>query len=193
VVTVKVASFAAMICGIAAALAAPAPRTTVAAKAAVPAVTGSKAERSSSAKAPLEAQEAALRTSLAETAVVITRSNAVLELWYPVRLAFVPDGNELLPAAVTMLDLLAHSLREYAHTEIVVAVYTDAIGSAEFNQQQSQARAAVIVAYLESKGVSAARMVARGAGESTLLEAPNTPEGRDLNRRLQVLITPLSS
>ena len=131
--------------------------------------------------------------SLAPTAAVITRSNAVLELWYPVRLAFVADGTELLPAATAMLDLLAHSLREYAHTEIVVAVYTDAIGSSEFNQQQSQTRAATVVTYLVSKGVAEARLVARGAGKSTQLEAPNTPEGRDLNRRLQVLITPLSS
>ena len=91
-----------------------------------------------------------------------------------------------------MLDLLAHSLKEYEHTTVVVAVYTDAIGSNDYNQQQSQARAEAVVAYLESKGVSGARLVARGAGETAPLEAPNTPEGRDLNRRLQVVITPLS-
>ena len=92
-----------------------------------------------------------------------------------------------------MLDLLAHSLREYEHTAIVVAVYTDAIGSNDYNLQQSQARAVVVSTYLENKGVAEARLTARGAGESAPLEAPNTPEGRDLNRRLQVIITPLSS
>jgi OOP family OmpA-OmpF porin len=183
-----------MICALAAIIAAPTLRAGVVETnpdAFKPAA--SAAERAASAKLPLAAEESALRMSLAPTAAVITRSNAVLELWYPVRLAFVADGTELLPAGVAMLDLLAHSLREYTHTEIVVAVYTDAIGSSEFNQQQSQARAATVVAYLESKGVSAARLVARGAGKSTPLEAPNTPEGRDLNRRLQVLITSLSS
>ncbi len=115
-----------------------------------------------------------------------------LELWYPVRLAFAADGTELLASATAMLDLLAHSLKEYEHTAVVVAVYTDAIGSNDYNQQQSQARAAAVVAYLESKGVAEARLVARGAGESAPLEAQNTPEGRDLNRRLQVVITPLS-
>jgi len=143
-------------------------------------------------KAPLAAQEAALRTSLAQTAVVISRSGKALELWYPVRLAFVPDGTELLAPATTMLDLLARSLREYEHTTVLVAVYTDAIGSNSFNQQQSQTRAAAVVAYLETKGVFPARLVAKGAGESAPLEAPNTPEGRDLNRRVQIVITPLS-
>ena len=142
--------------------------------------------------APLTAQEATLRTSLAQTAAVISRSGKSLEIWYPVRLAFVPDGTELLAPATAMLDLLSRSLREYEHTAAVVAVYTDAIGTTIYNQQQSQARAAAVVAYLESKGVSPARLAAKGAGESAPLEAPNTPEGRDLNRRLQVVITPLS-
>jgi outer membrane protein OmpA-like peptidoglycan-associated protein len=142
--------------------------------------------------APLTAQEAALRTTLAHTAVVISRSGKALELWYPVRLAFVPDGTELLASVTAMLDLLARSLREYERTAVVVVVYTDAIGSNNYNQQQSQTRAAAVVAYLESKGVSPARLAAKGAGESAPLEAPNTPEGRDLNRRLQVVITPLS-
>jgi outer membrane protein OmpA-like peptidoglycan-associated protein len=142
--------------------------------------------------APLVAQEAALRTSLAPTAAVISRTDNALELWYPVRLAFTADGTELLAPATAMLDLLAHSLKEYEHTAIVVAVYTDAIGSNDYNQEQSQARAAAVVAYLETKGVAPARLVARGAGETAPLEAQNTPEGRDLNRRLQVIITPLS-
>ena len=141
----------------------------------------------------LAAQEAGLRTELAATATVVVRSPEALELWYPVRLAFVPDGTELLPAGLAMLDLVADSLREYEKTEIVVAVYTDAIGSSEYNQEQSQARAAAVVAWLQSRGVAPARLIARGMGESVQLEAPNTPEGRDLNRRVQLVITPLSS
>jgi outer membrane protein OmpA-like peptidoglycan-associated protein len=141
----------------------------------------------------LAAQELQLRTSLAETAAVIVRTPKALEVWYPVRLAFVPDGNELLPTGSAMLDLLAHSLREYEHSGIVVAVYTDAIGSPEYNQRQSEARAGVLVEALKSRGVAPARLIARGMGESAQLEAPNTPEGRDLNRRVQLVITPLSS
>jgi outer membrane protein OmpA-like peptidoglycan-associated protein len=141
---------------------------------------------------PASAQELALRTSLAQTAVVISRSGSALELLYPIRLAFVADGTDLLAPATVMLDLLVHSLREYEHSNIAVSVYTDAIGSSLYNQQQSQSRADAVVAYLVAKGISPERLVAKGVGETAPLEAPNTPEGRDLNRRLQVTITPLS-
>lgn len=143
--------------------------------------------------APLVAQEAGLRTSLAQTAAVIVRTTEALGLQYPARLAFARDRAELLPTGMAMLDLLAGSLREYDRTEIVVAVYTDAIGSSAFNQQQAQARAAAVVAYLQSRGVAPTRLIARGVGEDAQVTAPNTPEGRDLNRRLVLTITPLSS
>src|SRR5712672_722979 len=141
----------------------------------------------------VDVQEAGLRTSLAPTAALIARDGETLKLNFPIRLAFVPDGMELLPAGKQMLDILARSLRAHEHTQVVVAVYTDAIGSSEFNQQESLARAEVVVGYLRDKSVAGARLIARGVGESAPLNAENTPEGRDLNRRLQVIITPLSS
>jgi len=144
-------------------------------------------------KSPVDVQEALLRTSLAPTAAVIARDGEALKVEFPVRLAFVPDGMELLPTGKQMLDILARALRSHEHTQVVVAVYTDAIGSSEFNQQQSLARAEVVVGYLRDRSIAGARLIARGAGESAPLNAENTPEGRDLNRRLQLIITPLSS
>ena len=145
------------------------------------------------AATPLAAQEAQLRMSLAQTAAVVARNADTLELRFPARLAFVPDGTELLPSGRELLDLLARSLRDYASSQVVVAVYSDAIGSEDYNRQQTQARAGAVVAYLQARGVAPARLVARGAGEGSPLEAPNTPEGRDLNRRIVFTITPLSS
>jgi outer membrane protein OmpA-like peptidoglycan-associated protein len=49
-----------------------------------------------------------------------------------------------------------------------------------------------VVGYLRDKSVAGARLIARGVGESAPL-VPRPPAGRDLNRRLQVIITPLSS
>jgi len=138
-------------------------------------------------------QEAGLRTALASTAAVIEHAHGAVVVRYPARLAFAADRAELLPTASSMLDVLLHSLRDHKRTQLVVAVYTDAIGSVEFNQQQAQARAAAVVAYLQMRGIAADRLVARGVGEGEQLPAPNTPEGRDLNRRLELTITPLSS
>jgi len=143
--------------------------------------------------ARLAGQEALLRTALAPTAAVVEHAAGAVVLHFPVRLAFATDRAELLPAGTAFLDALARSLRDFKHSRIVVAVYTDAIGGAEFNQQQSQARAGVVVAYLQIRGVAPERLIARGGGEAAQLPAPNTPEGRDLNRRLELTIMPLSS
>lgn len=141
----------------------------------------------------LGAQEASIRTALAATAAVIERAPGALDLQFPARLAFAADRAELLPNGTAFLDVLAHSLRTYKRTQLVVAVYTDLIGGSDFNKQQAQARAAVVVAYLQIKGVAPERLIARGVGEDAQLAAPNSPEGRDLNRRLVLTITPLSS
>ncbi len=142
---------------------------------------------------PLDVQEAGLRTALAPTAAVIARDGEAIKVEFPIRLAFVPDGMELLPTGTQMLDILARSLRAHEQTQVVVAVYTDAIGSSDFNHRQSLARAEVVVEYLRGNHVAIARLIARGVGESEPLSAENTPAGRDLNRRLQLIITPLSS
>lgn len=149
--------------------------------------------RADADKLPLDVQEAGLRTSLAPTAAVIARDGEAIKVQFPIRLTFVPDGMALLPSGIQMLDIVARSLRAHEHTQVVVAVYTDAIGSSAFNQQQSMARAEVVVGYLRDRSIAGARLIARGVGESEPLSAENTPAGRDLNRRLQLIITPLSS
>lgn len=141
----------------------------------------------------LATQEADLRTSLATTAATVVHGADSVTLDFPIRLAFAADREDLLPAGTELLDAVAHSLKDYKRTQLVVTVYTDAIGSSDSNQQQSQARAAVVVDYLRTKGVEAERMSAHGAGETAQLPAPNTPEGRDMNRRLELTITALSS
>ena len=138
-------------------------------------------------------QEAEIRAALGQTAAAIEHTDTGWLLRYPVRLAFAADTIELLPAGKAMLDILVNSLRRHKRTQIVVAVYSDAIGSLESNQQQTQARAAAIAAYLQSRQIAAPRLIARGAGESAPLSTQSTPEGRELNRRLELTISPLSS
>ncbi len=137
--------------------------------------------------------EASLRTELAATAAVIDSSDSTLQLRYPVRLAFVPDQNTLLPAFAALLDQLAHTLRNSDRVVAQVVVYTDAIGSEQFNAAQSQQRGEAISARLRERGVAARRLSVRSGGESAPMKAENTPEGRDLNRRLEISFSVLSS
>ena len=142
---------------------------------------------------PLSVLEASLRTELAATAAVIDSGESALHLRYPVRLAFAADQNALLPAFTVLLDQLAHALRNHDQVVVEVAVYTDAIGSEKFNAAQSQQRGEAISAWLRERGVAARRLSVRAGGESAPLKAENTPEGRDLNRRVAITFSVLSS
>jgi outer membrane protein OmpA-like peptidoglycan-associated protein len=64
---------------------------------------------------------------------------------------------------------------------------TDNVGNAEDNQKLSERRAQAIVDYLVTRGVAAARIVARGNGSSNPLASNKDPEGRARNRRTDIL------
>jgi outer membrane protein OmpA-like peptidoglycan-associated protein len=142
---------------------------------------------------PLGAVEAHLRTALAASAAVIEREGAALRVRFPVRGAFVMDQLALLPDFTASLDALAHVLRGQEQLAVIVTVYTDATGSESFNLQQSLQRAQAIGAYLAERGLAGRRVEVHGAGESQPLPAEDTPEGRDLNRRVEISISALSS
>ena len=139
------------------------------------------------------ATEARLRLALAASSGIVEREGAVLRLRFPAHSAFVMDQSGLLPEFTTALDELAHVLRSQKQLLVTVNVYTDALGSESYNRQFSQRRAEAIASYLAGHGIAEQRLTARGAGEAEPLAAGNSPEGRDLNRRVEFLISALSS
>ena len=141
----------------------------------------------------LGAVEAHLRTALAASAAIIEHDGGLVRLRFPARVAFTPDQSTLLPDFTASLDELARILRGQDQLAITVSVYTDATGSEAYNQQFTEQRAGVIASYLAGHGIAAHRIIARGGGESAPLPAENTPEGRDLNRRVEFSISALSS
>src|SRR5258708_39579075 len=90
---------------------------------------------------PLDLQEADLRTALAPTAAVITRNGEAVKVDYPIRLAFVPDGVQLLPAGAQMLGIVGRSLRAHEHSHGGGAGYSGAIRRHRIKQKQDLARA----------------------------------------------------
>ncbi|BDS14056.1 OmpA family protein [Aureispira anguillae] len=67
------------------------------------------------------------------------------------------------------LKQLLEILKEHTHVVIEIGAHTDATGSSKYNKELSEKRAQSVKKYLEKKGVSAARLVAKGYGESKLL------------------------
>jgi outer membrane protein OmpA-like peptidoglycan-associated protein/tetratricopeptide (TPR) repeat protein len=100
----------------------------------------------------------------------------------------------LTPTSHPALDKLVGLLKDHPQMEIEISAHTDNTGTAAFNQQLSEKRALNCVAYLVKQGIDKKRLQYKGYG-ATKPVAPNTlpdgtdnPEGRRLNRRIELRI-----
>jgi outer membrane protein OmpA-like peptidoglycan-associated protein len=73
------------------------------------------------------------------------------------------------PDAAIVLDKLARILIDNPEVRIEIGSHTDSRGSAEANMTLSQNRSESVVAYLVSKGIAKNRLVAKGYGETQLI------------------------
>jgi outer membrane protein OmpA-like peptidoglycan-associated protein/tetratricopeptide (TPR) repeat protein len=86
------------------------------------------------------------------------------------------------------LDKLVQLLKENPTVRIQVEGHTDNVGKATDNLKLSQNRAAAVVKYLVTNGISVARLVPKGFGATHLIADNKTEEGRALNRRTEVKV-----
>lgn len=105
---------------------------------------------------------------------------------------FDPASAAMRPEALAVLDAIADELAR-GETHIRVEGHTDdgQINSARFrnNWDLSAARAATVVAYLENgHGIDPARLSAAGLGSSHPLVSNDTPDNREMNRRIEVVL-----
>ncbi len=101
---------------------------------------------------------------------------------------FRTGSAELRPGAAAKLQPLAGFLRANRGVRVAIDGNTDSVGSAESNLQLSRARAASVADALEQMGVDGARFRLAGHGETTPRASNATPQGRQLNRRVEVTL-----
>lgn len=99
---------------------------------------------------------------------------------------FEYNSAVLTSASVALLDNAALFLRQQPDMQVEIAGHTDSRGSDAYNQTLSQRRAESVVAALVARQVSAARLTARGYGESQPMSDNVTDEGRARNRRVEL-------
>ncbi len=102
---------------------------------------------------------------------------------------FKHDEAELLPGAAPTLEQLASFLRDNPDTNVTLEGYTDSTGSDSYNLQLSQRRAEAVRTALVRRGIDPTRVNARGMGESVPVASNDTVQGRQLNRRVEVVLT----
>lgn len=101
---------------------------------------------------------------------------------------FANNSAELKPSMETKLDKLVGYLNQYPQAKVEVVGHTDSNGSEAYNQKLSEKRAQAVAKALEAQGVDAARITAKGQGESNPIASNATAEGREKNRRVELVI-----
>lgn len=87
------------------------------------------------------------------------------------------------------LNKLERLLNENPDMVVEIAGHTDKIGNSAYNKQLSQKRATAVVNYVVQKGISKARISAKGYGEERPLASnDDEKEGRSMNRRVEFKI-----
>ena len=87
----------------------------------------------------------------------------------------------------TLRDL-STNFQRYPDEAISVEGHTDNVGTTDYNQTLSERRAYTVKDYLTSQGVPSSRITATGYGETRPKAGNETPEGRQLNRRVEIHI-----
>ena len=140
----------------------------------------------------MDKQEDKLRMQLQSTGVSVTRSGNNIILNMPGNVTFATGSSNISADFYRVLDSVALVLNEFEKTYIDVTGHTDNTGSAALNQRLSEARANSVARYLESQKVVAQRFVTTGHGFRQPIASNDTPEGRALNRRVEIILTPVT-
>jgi outer membrane protein OmpA-like peptidoglycan-associated protein len=140
----------------------------------------------------MDRQEDKLRQQLQSTGVSVTRNGDNIILNMPGNITFATDSSNISADFYKVLDSVALVIKEYEKTYVDVVGHTDSTGAEAYNQQLSEARASSVARYLESQGVLGARIVSSGLGEAQPIASNDTAEGRSLNRRVEIILTPIT-
>lgn len=140
----------------------------------------------------MDTQEAKLRQELQATGVSVTRQGNSIILNMPGNITFKTDSSDISANFYPVLDSVAKVINEYEKTYVDVYGFTDSTGAESYNLQLSQRRADSVAGYLKTRQVLPNRILTQGMGEASPVANNNTPEGRALNRRVEIKLSPVT-
>lgn len=129
--------------------------------------------------AELRAQLAALDAKKTERGMVITMGDVL----------FDTGRAELRSGGMRNVEKLGGFLNAYPQRKVMIEGFTDSVGGDAQNQTLSARRADAVRAALQSLGVGTERLAARGYGESFPVAANDSASGRQLNRRVEIVLS----
>ena len=102
---------------------------------------------------------------------------------------FRSGSFELLPGARERLAKVSGIVLAYPSLHVAVEGHTDSVGSDQYNQDLSEHRAQSVRDYFVQQGIPASAIEARGFGKSEPLASNDTAEGRQQNRRVELVLS----
>lgn len=99
----------------------------------------------------------------------------------------------LLNASFEQLDQLVTLMNDYPSMNIEIRGHTDSRGGSNYNQKLSENRTKSVFEYLTNKGIDSDRMKYIGYGEARPIADNSEAEGRQLNRRVEFVVTKIDA
>lgn len=136
-----------------------------------------------------------LKADLAGTGMQVSQVESkpgqqqVIVVSAPADITFKSGSADLNSSAYMGLSRMSEALRNAPGQSVEVVGHTDNSGSETLNQLLSQARAESVAAFLRASGVPANAITATGRSYFSPVAGNDTPEGRAMNRRVEIRIT----
>ena len=140
----------------------------------------------------MDQQENKLRQQLQNTGVSVTRSGNNIILNMPGNVTFATDSSTVSAGFYDVLNSVALVINEFEKTYVDITGHTDSTGSDAYNQKLSVARADSVSRYLQAQKVLSQRIYSQGMGESQPIAGNDTAQGRTQNRRVEIMLTPIT-
>jgi outer membrane protein OmpA-like peptidoglycan-associated protein len=118
----------------------------------------------------------------------IDRIGEGIKITFQSGLLFDVDKADLRPEARQNLEKLAGILNKYEDTNILIEGHTDSTGPEDYNIDLSRRRAQSVSHHLATLNVATSRFSVIGYGEMQPVATNDTPDGRQLNRRVELAI-----
>jgi outer membrane protein OmpA-like peptidoglycan-associated protein len=140
----------------------------------------------------MDAQEAKLREQLEGTGVSVTRLGDDIVLNMPGNVTFDVNQSAVQSNFYPVLNSVGLVLNEYDKTLVDVNGHTDSTGGVQYNMSLSDQRAQSVADYLAAQGIEDTRIFTQGFGPHYPVADNATAEGRQLNRRVELILKPLT-
>ncbi|MBZ5530049.1 MAG: OmpA family protein [Acidobacteriia bacterium] len=149
------------------------------------------AEEADRLRAQAEREKADLRAQLLQqlNAVLATRDTARGLIANMSDVLFKTGSFELLPGARERLAKVSGIVLAHPGLHLEVEGHTDSVGGDEYNQTLSEHRAEAVRNYLVQQGIADNTITSRGFGKTSPVASNDTPEGRQQNRRVELVLS----